>query len=75
MFYTKAKKSEKSIVDLVVNNLVIIKISNFETTINQETELIGKNQHLLTDKEVLLMLNFGIEGQHKRIFLTNEFKI
>ena len=70
----KGKEVGKLIVDLVVNNLVIIKISNFEITINQGTELIGKNQLLLTDKEVLLMLNFGMEGQHKRIFLTNDFK-
>jgi len=60
--------------DIVVNNLVIIKITSFETAINKETELVANNQLLLTDKEVLLILNFGIEGNHKRLFLTNNFK-
>ena len=70
----KGKEVGKLITDLVVNNLVIIKTDNFETDINKETELVGKNQLLLTDKEVNLILNFGIEGQHKRLFLTNDFK-
>ena len=64
----------KLITDIVVNNLVIIKVTCFETVINKETELIANNQLLLTDKEVLLILNFGIEGNHKRLFLTNNFK-
>jgi hypothetical protein len=53
---------------------VIIKIASFENAINIETELVAKNQLLLTDKEVLLILNFGVEGEHKRLFLTNDFK-
>ena len=64
----------KLITDIVVNNLVIIKVTCFETAINKETELVANNQLLLTDKEVLLILNFGIEGNHKRLFLTNNFK-
>jgi len=64
----------KLITDIVVNNLVIIKITCFETAINKETELVANNQLLLTDKEVLLILNFGIEGNHRRLFLTNNFK-
>ena len=64
----------KLITDIVVNNLVIIKITCFETEINKETGLVANNQLLLTDKEVLLILNFGIEGNHKRLFLTNDFK-
>ena len=64
----------KLITDIVVNNLVIIKITCFETEINKETELVANNQLLLTDKEVLLILNFGIEGNHRRLFLTNNFK-
>ena len=64
----------KLITDIIVNNLVIIKITCFETAINKETELVANNQLLLTDKEVLLILNFGIEGNHKRLFLTNNFK-
>ena len=64
----------KLITDIVVNNLVIIKITCFETEINKEARLVGTNQLLLTDKEVLLILNFGKEGNHKRLFLTNDFK-
>jgi hypothetical protein len=33
-----------------------------------------ENKNLLTNKEVLLMLNFGMEGKHKRFFLTKDFK-
>jgi hypothetical protein len=33
-----------------------------------------ENKNLLTDKEVLLMLNFRMGGKHKRIFLTTDFK-
>jgi len=64
----------KLITDIVVNSLVIIKVTCFETAIDKETELVANNQLLLTDKEVLLILNFGIEGNHKRLFLTNNFK-
>ena len=70
----KNKEVGKLITDIVVNNLVIIKITCFETEINKETGLVANNQLLLTDKEVLLILNFGIEGNHKRLFLTNDFK-
>ncbi len=68
----KDKEVGKFMTDSVVNNSVILKITNFE--IDKQTELVSKNQLLLTDKEVLLMLNFGIEGTHKRLFLTNDFK-
>jgi GxxExxY protein len=70
----KDKEVGKLSADLVVNNLVILKVTNFENEVDKLTELICKNQLLLTDKEVLLMLNFGMEGTHKRIFLTNDFK-
>ena len=70
----KNKEVGQLVTDLVVNNLVIIKITNLETEIDRKTEIAAKNQLLFTDKEVLLILNFGIEGQHKRLFLTNDFK-
>jgi GxxExxY protein len=70
----KDKEIGKLVTDLVVNNLVIIKITNLETEIDRKTEIAAKNQLLFTDKEVLLILNFGIEGVHKRLFLTNDFK-
>ena len=70
----KEKEVGKLTTDLVVNNLVILKITNFETDIDKQTEVVSKNQLLLSDKEVLLMLNFGMEGTHKRLILTNDFK-
>ena len=70
----KKKEVGQLVTDLVVNNFVIIKITNLETEIDRKTEIAAKNQLLFTDKEVLLILNFGIEGQHKRLFLTNDFK-
>ena len=70
----KEKEIGKLTADLIVNNLVLVKITNFETDIQKQTEIDCKNQLLLTDKEVLLMLNFGMEGKHKRLFLTNDFK-
>ena len=70
----KNKEIGKLVTDLVANSLVIIKITNLETEIDRSTELSAKNQLLFTDKEVLLILNFGIEGEHKRLFLTNDFK-
>jgi GxxExxY protein len=70
----KDKEVGKLVADLVINNLVLVKITSLETDIDKQAEIISKNQLLLTDKEVLLILNFGIEGQHKRLFLTNNFK-
>jgi GxxExxY protein len=60
--------------DFLINDLVILKITMIETDINNQSEADAKNQLFLTDKEVLLILNFGIEGTHKRLFLTNNFK-
>ena len=70
----KGKEVGKLMTDLVVNNIIIIKISSTESNIEKENDFIAKSQLLLTDKEVLLILNFGIEGEHKRLFLTNDFK-
>jgi GxxExxY protein len=70
----KNKEIGKTITEFLVNNLVILKITNIETDIDNQSEAVAKNQLLLTDKEVLLILNFGIEGTHKRLFLTNNFK-
>ena len=70
----KGKEVGKLITDLVINNLVIIKITSIENEILKEKDFIAESQLLLTDKEVLLILNFGVEGQHKRLFLTNDFK-
>ena len=60
--------------DVVVNNLIVLKIDNLKGFI--EVEQIDQNKVFLkmTNYEVLLLLNFGIELEHKRIFMTNDFK-
>jgi GxxExxY protein len=60
--------------DFVVNKSVILKIDNLKGFIEPEQIEESKNYLRLTDFEVLLLLNFGIELDHKRIFITNDFK-
>ena len=60
--------------DIVVNNAVIIKIDNQKDFIQTQQLELAKNFLKLTDFEVLLFLNFGVELEHKRILLTNDFK-
>ena len=60
--------------DIVVNNAVIIKIDNQKDSIQAQQLELAKNFLKLTDFEVLLFLNFGVELEHKRILLTNDFK-
>ena len=60
--------------DIVVNNSVIIQIENQKGLLETEQIELSKNYLKLTDFEVLLLLNFGIELEHKRLLLTNDFK-
>ena len=60
--------------DIVVNNAVIIKIDNQKDFIQTQQLELAKNFLKMTDFEVLLFLNFGIELEHKKILLTNDFK-
>ena len=60
--------------DIVVNNAVIIKIDNQKDSIQAQQLELAKNFLKLTDFEVLLFLNFGVELEHRRILLTNDFK-
>ena len=60
--------------DIVVNNSVLVKIDNLKGFIEPEQMELSKNYLRLTDFEVLLLLNYGVELDHKRIFLTNDFK-
>ena len=60
--------------DIVVNNSVIIKIENQKSFLDSEQLELSKNYLKLTDFEVLLLLNFGVELEHKRVLLTNDFK-
>lgn len=59
--------------DFVVNGNVLVKIISQEN-ITASTEMEVKNQLKLSDYEVCLILNFGIEGQHKRLVYTNDLK-
>ncbi len=59
--------------DLVVNNAVLVQISTDKTLVADNTDL-AKNYLKLTDFEVLLLLNFGVEAEHKRVFLSNNYK-
>jgi GxxExxY protein len=59
--------------DLVANNVVVVKVSADKNFVADNIDL-AKNYLKLTDFEVLLLLNFGIEAEHKRVFLSNNYK-
>ena len=60
--------------DFLINNCVGLKITNTQTDIT-ENEINNFKYHLKgTPIEVALILNFGIEGHHRRVFLSNELK-
>ena len=59
--------------DLVANNAVVVQVSTDKTFVADNTDL-AKNYLKLTDFEVLLLLNFGVEAEHKRVFLSNNYK-
>ena len=61
-------------IDLVVNNAVLVKILSEDAIISPEKIELSKNYLRLSNFEVLLILNFGIETEHKRIFLSNDYK-
>ena len=60
--------------DLLVNESVGLKLQNSLTDITDLELILNKKLRRLTPIEVMLILNFGIEGHHKRLFLGNEFK-
>ena len=60
--------------DLVVNNAVVVQVSADKGFIETEQIEASKKYLKLTDFEVLLLLNFGIEADHKRVFLSNNYK-
>jgi len=59
--------------DLIANNAVWVQVSADKDFIADNIDL-AKNYLKLTDFEVLLLLNFGIEAEHKRVFLSNNYK-
>ena len=60
--------------DLVVNNVVAVQVSTDKGFIETEQIEASKKYLKLTHFEILLLLNFGIEADHKRIFLSNNYK-
>ena len=73
VFY-KEEEIGKLTVDIVVNNLVLITVDNQQGFIEPEQIEFSKNYLRLTHFEVLLLLNFGLEADHKRLLMTNNFK-
>ena len=73
VFY-KDKNIGALTIDIVVNDLVLVKIDNQTGFINEQQLEANKNYLKLTAFEVLLLLNFGLELDHKRLFITNDFK-
>ena len=73
IFY-KSKQIGDLNLELVVNNSVLLKIDTQKQLIETEKVELSKNYLKLTHFEVLLFLNFGIELEHKRLYLTNDFK-
>ena len=70
----KDKSIGELTIDIVVNNLVLVKIDNQKGFIETEQIELTKNYLKLTSFEVLLLLNFGLELDHKRLFMTNDLK-
>jgi GxxExxY protein len=61
-------------IDLVANNAVLMEILSEDAPISPEKIELSKNYLRLSDFEVLLILNFGIEAEHKRVFLSKDYK-
>jgi GxxExxY protein len=60
--------------DFVVNELIIVKLVSSSLEIEEKEVTAMKSLLRLTNYEVGLILNFGPDGQHKRVYLTNNFK-
>ena len=60
-------------IDLIIENQVIVLVKSDEE-LDDRYDRHVKSQLKLTDFEVALILNFGVEGNHKRLVLTNDLK-
>ena len=61
-------------IDFVINNCVAINVVSTTLDITEKEITNMRNFLRLTYLEVGLILNFGADGQHKRILLTNNYK-
>ena len=59
---------------LIVNNVLAVLVSTDKDFIQTEQIEASKKYLKTTDFEVLLLLNFGVEADHKRVFLSNNYK-
>jgi GxxExxY protein len=70
----KEKSIGKLNADFVINEVVAIKLVSSKLEIEEKEIISMKTLLRMTNLEVGLVLNFGADGQHKRIYLTNNFK-
>lgn len=70
----KQKPIGKLTTDLIVNEKVVIQLVAEKLEISEKHNIEMKNFLRLTNYELGLILNFGADGNHKRILLTNDFK-
>ena len=61
-------------IDFVINNCIAINVVSTTLDITEQEITNMRNCLRLTYLEVGLILNFGADGQHKRILLTNNYK-
>ena len=78
IFYKTEKVGEQKL-DFLIENKVGIFIDNNEIKIN-ESEILSKTKAYcesilqLSKLEIIMLLNFGIESEFKRLFLSNHLK-
>jgi GxxExxY protein len=70
----KEKYIGKLKADFIINDVVAIKVVSTKLEIEENEISLMKTFLKLTKLEVALILNFGLDGQHKRIYLTNNYK-
>ena len=70
----KQKQIGKLTTDLVVNEKIVLKFVSEKLEISEKHHIEMKNFLRLTNYELGLILNFGADGNHKRVLLTNDFK-
>ena len=61
-------------IDIIVNDAVVIWVDTNYNFIDRQQEEQTKKYLRHSKYEVLLLLNFGLEGSYKRVFLGNDFK-
>ena len=69
----RQKKVGSFTIDLVVDNSVIVRIIRDED-MGEGNVIEVKNQLRFSEYEVCLILNFVLEGQHRRLVYTNDIK-